>query len=240
MHVITTELGELTCRVVGAREPRLLVVLCHGYGAPGTDLVPLASEILHLRPELAEQVRFLFPEAPTTLPGFFAEARAWWHIDVSRYEAAMRSGTLRDMRTEIPEGLPPSRRLLMGLIDAAQRETGLPMSRVVLGGFSQGAMLATDVTLRSEEAPAALVALSGTLLCEDEWRPRAAARAGLQVLQSHGRMDPILPFEAAEWLRDLFVESGMKVNFIPFDSVHTIPSEALVALAALIARLVEE
>ena len=77
------------------------------------------------------------------------------------------------MRTEIPEGLASARRKLMALLEVAQVETGLPMSRFLLGGFSQGAMLATDVTLRLEEAPAGLAALSGTLLCEEEWRPRA-------------------------------------------------------------------
>ena len=234
MHVITSQMGELTCRIVDAREPEFIVILCHGYGAPGTDLVPLASEITRTRPQIRERVRFLFPEAPLSLPGFFFESRAWWQIDVARYEEALRSGTLRDMRTEIPEGLQNARRLLMGLIEAAQVETGLPMGRFLLGGFSQGAMLATDVTLRLEEAPAALAALSGTLLCEEEWRPRAAKRAGLPVLQSHGRMDPILPFEAAEWLRDMLTDGGLEVDFIPFDSVHTIPLEALNALGELI------
>lgn len=237
MNTVTTQMGELGCRIVGAEEPSLVVVLCHGYGAPGTDLLPMAAELMHLCPGIAGSVRFLFPEAPLTLPGFFG-ARAWWHIDVGRYERALRTGDLRDMRTEIPEGLASARRKLMAVLELAQVETGLPMSRFVLGGFSQGAMLATDVTLRLEEAPAALTALSGTLLCEEEWRPRAAKRAGLPVLQSHGRVDPVLPYQAAEWLRDLLTESGMEVDFIPFNGAHTIPGESMRALSGLIERLV--
>jgi phospholipase/carboxylesterase len=236
MNTVTTQMGELACRVLGAEQPSFVVLLCHGYGAPGTDLVPMAHELMHLRPALAEQVRFLFPEAPLTLPGFFG-ARAWWHIDVARYERALRTGDLRDMRAEIPEGLASARRKLMALLEVAQVETGLPLSRFLLGGFSQGAMLATDVTLRLEEAPAGLAALSGTLLCEEEWRPRAAKRAGLPVLQSHGRADPVLPYQAAEWLRELLTESGMEVNFIPFDGAHTIPGESMHALAELIEQL---
>jgi phospholipase/carboxylesterase len=236
MNTVTTQMGELACRVLGAEQPSFVVLLCHGYGAPGTDLVPMAHELMHLRPALAEQVRFLFPEAPLTLPGFFG-ARAWWHIDVARYERALRTGDLRDMRAEIPEGLASARRKLMALLEVAQVETGLPLSRFLLGGFSQGAMLATDVTLRLEEAPAGLAALSGTLLCEEEWRPRAAKRAGLPVLQSHGRVDPVLPYQAAEWLRELLTESGMEVNFIPFDGAHTIPGESMHALAELIEQL---
>jgi phospholipase/carboxylesterase len=236
MNTVTTQMGDLACRVVGAEQPSFVVLLCHGYGAPGTDLVPMARELMHLCPAVAEQVRFLFPEAPLTLPGLFG-ARAWWHIDVARYERALRTGDLRDMRTEIPEGLASARRKLMALLEVAQVETGLPMSRFLLGGFSQGAMLATDVTLRLEEAPAGLAALSGTLLCEEEWRPRAGKRAGLPVLQSHGRVDPVLPYQAAEWLRDLLTESGMDVNFIPFNGAHTIPGESMHALASLIERL---
>ncbi|MBD90299.1 MAG: phospholipase [Deltaproteobacteria bacterium] len=236
MNTLTTQMGELNCRIVGAENPSFVVVLCHGYGAPGTDLVPMARELLYLKPDLADRVRFLFPEAPLTLPGFFG-GRAWWQIDVARYERAMRTGELRDMRTEVPEGLAPSRRKLMALLELAQVETGLPMSRFLIGGFSQGAMLATDVTLRLEEAPAGLAALSGTLLCEEEWLPRAAKRAGLPVLQSHGRIDPILPYQAAEWLRELLEESGLDVEFIPFDGAHTIPGESMIALASLIERL---
>ena len=52
-------------------------------------------------------------------------------------------------------------------------------------------------------------------------------------------MDPILPFEAAEWLRDMFIDCGLEVEFIPFDNVHTIPVEALTSLGALISRCLE-
>lgn len=236
MNTLTTQMGELTCRIVGADQPSFAVVLCHGYGAPGTDLVPMAHELLRARPELAERVRFLFPEAPLELPGFFG-GRAWWHIDIARYERAMRTGEIRDMRTEVPDGLPSSRRKLMGLLEAAQAEMGLPLGHFLLGGFSQGAMLATDVTLRLEDAPAGLAALSGTLLCEEEWRPRASKRAGLPVLQSHGTVDPILPFQAAEWLHEMLSESGLNVEFIPFHGAHTIPGEAMLSLAGMIERL---
>ena len=66
--------------------------------------------------------------------------------------------------------------MLMALVDELGRGTGLAPGRIVLGGFSQGAMVATDVALRLEEPPAALVVLSGTLLCQDEWRRRAVWR----------------------------------------------------------------
>ena len=119
-------------------------------------------------------------------------------------------------------------------------QTKLPLSRVLLGGFSQGAMLATDVALRLEEAPLGLVALSGTLLVEDVWAPKAKARAGLHVFQTHGRNDPILSFLAATWLHELFVSSGMQVELHPFDGGHTIHPDAMVKLGEFIARRVNK
>jgi phospholipase/carboxylesterase len=104
----------------------------------------------------------------------------------------------------------------------------------VLGGFSQGAMIATDLALRLEEPPAALVVLSGAPVGEAEWEKRAPARAGLRVLQTHGRQDPVLPFAFGEAVRDLLHTAGLEVEFLPFDGGHGVPPEALAALATLL------
>jgi phospholipase/carboxylesterase len=243
MPLVTTQLGGLACRVFqhGDGPPRLAVVLCHGFGAPGEDLVPLGGELVHGRPEL-EDVRFVFPAAPLSLsgviPGWDA-ARAWWMLDLDRLMSAqMGLGSPSKMaeayRAEVPEGLAPARRHMMALVDELSRASGLPNSKIVLGGFSQGAMLAVDVSLRLEEAPAALVILSGTLIAEPEWKARAPVRKGLRVFQSHGRRDPILPFDNAERLRNLLAEAGLEVEFLPFDGEHTIPGEALGRVADLL------
>src|SRR3954447_13802462 len=82
-------LGGLSCQIFPESEggkPEGAVVLCHGFGAPGDDLVPLYGELLHLQPELARQ-RFIFPEAPLSLgPG----SRAWWLIDFEGLERVNR------------------------------------------------------------------------------------------------------------------------------------------------------
>ena len=68
MNRVVTKLGPLQCTVVDAleegQEPTALAVLCHGYGAPGTDLVPLGGEIFNLEPDLKKGLRFVFPQAP--------------------------------------------------------------------------------------------------------------------------------------------------------------------------------
>ena len=67
---------------------------------------------------------------------------------------------------------------------------------------------------------------------------KAKARAGLPVFQSHGRQDPILPYRASEWLREVFVEAGMQHEFAPFDGGHTIGADTLLKLGAFLARQV--
>ncbi len=111
----------------------------------------------------------------------------------------------------------------------------MPLSRLVLGGFSQGAMITTDLTLRLEEPPAGLCLLSGTLIAESEWTPRVKARAGLPVFQSHGENDGILPYANAEALRDLLTGAGLSVEFHSFPGEHTIPMSVLRALGAWLA-----
>ncbi len=206
-----------------------LVVLLHGFGAPGDDLVALHRVI-----EAPPGTRFLFPVAPLALPAAYGAGRAWWHIDMAALDRAMRDGTVRDLSRDVPEGLLDARAKAQALLTEAA--TLLSPSAIVLGGFSQGAMLACDVTLHSEVALAGLVLFSGTLLAEAEWTARMASRKGLPVLQSHGRQDPLLAFEMAERLRDLLKEAGLDVTWIPFTGGHGIPPAALDGLRPFLAK----
>ncbi|MBM4000737.1 MAG: phospholipase [Planctomycetes bacterium] len=240
MRAIRQRLGNLDCVVFppsSGRPPDLCVVLCHGFGAPGTDLVPLAFELVELDESLAERVLFVFPEAPHALddegiPG----GRAWWPLNVNALMASIARGELRILRDTTPPGISEARERLLAALADLRRQTGLPLARFVLGGFSQGAMLATDATLHLPEPTAALALFSGTLLCESTWHRLASARAGGEVLQSHGRYDSILPFETGIWLRDLFERAGWSVDFVEFAGDHTIPAEAVRRFARLLAQ----
>jgi phospholipase/carboxylesterase len=236
--MILQQMAGLMVRVVDDlpedARPALAVVLCHGFGAPGTDLVNLAPELLEASPKLAATTRFYFPEAPLSLDsyGLFG-GRAWWLIDLDEFMAAAATGKPRTrVATERPEGLLEAREAVTGLVKEIQRETGLPPGKLALGGFSQGSMVTMDVALQMAESPACLIAWSGTLLNEEEWRANAPKHAGLNVVQSHGRQDPILPYGWAETLRDMLTESGLKVEFLPFDGPHTISQAAISATVA--------
>jgi phospholipase/carboxylesterase len=220
-------------------QPNLVVILCHGFGASGTDLVDCCRAMWELQPVDLAQVRFVFPAAPISLDpsGGYDSRAAWWPIDMERLNWMIATGQFRDLRHEQPELLPQRRDELEGLIGRVTAEAKLDPSSVVLGGFSQGAMLATDVALHLATPPAGLIVWSGTLLNESDWRVAAKRQTRFPVFQSHGRMDPILPFAAAEWLHEMFIEARFEAQFVPFDGMHEIPMPAMRGAAQLVAAL---
>jgi phospholipase/carboxylesterase len=174
--------------LTGGGTGKPLVVLLHGFGAPGDDLVPF-HRVLAVKSETI----FAFPAAPLEthmMPG--ADSRAWWHIDMMEMQQAMERGEIRDLSKREPEGLDDARAKLDALL--TELRATLKPSAIVLGGFSQGSMLALDVVLRTEQKVDALVILSGTLVAEEIWIPRMKSLAGVPIFQSHGTIDPILPF----------------------------------------------
>ncbi|MBK8172066.1 MAG: esterase [Sandaracinaceae bacterium] len=226
--------GGLLARVVGGTDRAgsgtgPVVVLMHGFGAPGYDLVGLASAL-----DVPNDTRFVFPEAPTALGGAYGEGRAWWKIDMEAIQRAMMMGQHRDFVHEDPSELPALRASIKALLSEV-KEKMQPSVPVFLGGFSQGAMLATDIALMEPSIElSGLILLSGTLLAEKRWTLAMPARKGLRVLQSHGTHDPMLPFPLAERLRDHMTEAGMHVNWIAFRGQHEIPPNVLAGASAFI------
>ena len=221
-------LGTLRARMCGGSDREgggtgPVVVLMHGYGAPGTDLVPLWRELA-----VPSNVRFVFPEAPHDL-GF--GGRAWWNIDMARLQDRFTKGGAERLTAEVPPGSEEARGAIVELLGALERDHGAAPEQVIIGGFSQGAMLATDVVLRTTRPFGALAILSGTIISGPEWSALMPARQGLPVLQSHGRADPVLPFAVAEQLRDALTAAGLAVEFVPFNGGHGIPSSVLEGLA---------
>ena len=217
-----------------------MVLLLHGYGAPGTDLVPLWRELA-----LPPAVRFAFPEAPMALdseslglpPGY--DARAFWDIDLLALQLAIRKGQLEAIRRHVPPGLADARAGLARVVAGLERHHGVDPSRLVIGGFSQGAMLACDYAFRSETPLAGLLVLSGMVLCEDDWTACLPNREGLRVFQSHGLGDPLLPVELGQRLRELMLDAGLEVEWVEFRGGHGIGAPVLERLSAFLRRQLE-
>lgn len=201
--------------------------LCmHGYGANAFDLAGLSQHIA-----MPEGTRFLFPDGIVRIDlGYGAgyEGRAWFPIDFAEIERIRREGGLRDLSKSLPAGMAEARDRL---IDAMQKLECDP-AKTIIGGFSQGAMLATEIMLQHEQHLAGLVIFSGTLVNRTGWEAQAKAKfkdAGktLNFIQSHGRFDPVLPFQAAERLHTLLSENGGVGSLIAFEGQHEIPAEVI-------------
>ncbi|WP_146528755.1 alpha/beta hydrolase [Novipirellula artificiosorum] len=232
--------GSLECIVVdGGETPTIPVILCHGYGAPGTDLVGLAFEWISLLGDDAGAFRFVFPAAPLSLaemgmPG----ARAWWPINMAQLADAIQASRFRDMHDHEPDGITAAREALCQAVREIKAELGSDANPFVLGGFSQGAMLTLDASLRGlPESPALLLLYSGTVICKPLWDATLGRLGDTHVYQAHGTLDPILPFESAEELSRMLIKAGIDAEFHSFDGPHTIDTDSIARTAQLLRDL---
>jgi phospholipase/carboxylesterase len=229
-------LGGLRVRIAGGEGSGAgngpAIVLLHGFGASGDDLVPLWRVL-----GAPVGTRFVFPEAPLTIPGF-EDGRAWWMpSDLAARERAYASGKARDLSGEVPEGLADARDHVVAMLEDLGR-TFCPR-KVVLGGFSQGAMLSCDVALRTSVPLAALVMLSGSFIAEEQWRPMMPRRSEVLAFLSHGDADRMLPFAQSERLRDALAGAGLAVQWVPFQGGHEIPARVTDALGGFLRAVLD-
>ncbi len=221
-------------------DPSCLVVLCHGFGAPGSDLVGLFEDILHHLPDDSPKPAFLFPEAPIDLEdeGMYG-ARAWWRLNMAQLMQMSASNSFDKMRDVVPDGIDEAREKLCACIQQCRTQKKLPNLQIVLGGFSQGAMLTVDTALRGTIEPiVGLLVFSGALICESQWREAALTNPlSIPMVQSHGLVDQILPISTGRWLHKLLIDVGCIGNLAEFNGSHTIPSEAMGNTAKLLASI---
>ena len=141
MYMRMAQLGGFTVHLSGGTDGKgggngPVVVLLHGFGAPGNDLVPLADVL-----NVPTGTRFVFPEGPLTLSFGPRDARAWWLIDMARMAQDQAAGRPRDLSNEIPKGLAPARDTMLTFLKEVEHTFNADPHKTVLGGFSQGAML---------------------------------------------------------------------------------------------------
>jgi len=211
MNESAVEIAGLRTLVLAPDDPvGLSVVVLHGYAMVPEDLSPLARA-------MRVRARVLLPEAPGTAS---PSGRAWWDVDRAARARALESGP-RDLHMEHPGRAHAARVLLIAFLDEIRRRWG--DHPIALVGFSQGGMLACDTVLRESPRVAALALLSSSRIATDEWLPLVHRVRGLPVFVSHGRMDPDLAFAAGERLRDMLIDAGADVTWVPFEEAHEIP-----------------
>lgn len=173
--------------------PAGLLVLLHGRGADAHDLQPLLDLL-----DPARRLHGVTLQAPLQLPG---EPGWHWYI-------VQRVGFPH------PETFLPSLRALEHEIDMLLDEHGLTHDQLVLGGFSQGAVMSIAAAFGSDRPrPAALLAWSGFVPSVEGWELDASVAAGVPVLLTHGRVDPVITIGFGEAARDRLEGAGAKVEW---------------------------
>lgn len=193
------------------------VILFHGYGASMDDLAPLHQ---YLDPQ--GEWHWYFPNGPVRIPfGVQWEGRAWFPIDMAEVERAMQAGTHRDFSASAPAQFYEA-------VEGAEnfvKEVQSKHKEVIIGGFSQGSMLASHIAMRHQVPLKGLVLLSGTLV--DRQRLAESKATPLPFFQSHGESDPILGYQHAQSLHKQLTEQGHPGVFSGFRGGHEIPESVL-------------
>ena len=202
-----------------AGEPQGALVLMHGRGADEHDLGPLLDALDRERRLLG-----LFPRGPLALP----PGGAHWYA-------------VRQVGYPDPATFTATLALAAGWLDAVLAEHRIAPDRLVLGGFSQGAVMAYALGLGAgRPRPAAIVAMSGFVPRVEGFELDLAGRAGLPVSITHGTNDPVISVQWARDARDRLENAGLAVSYREDPVDHQITPAALLQARAVLRAVLFE
>lgn len=197
---------------------RSLVVLLHGYGASGDDLIGLADMMADELPDTA----FVSPHAVERMPYPGPAAYQWFALserDPDEYIAGTRAAA-------------PA---LDGFLDQELKRQGLTADRMALVGFSQGTMMSLHVGLRRAAAPAAIVGLSGVIAGASQLAGELKGRPPVMLV--HGSQDEVIPVGALHLTREALAAAGVSVDWHVRDDLgHGIDGDVVDMTAQFLAR----
>jgi phospholipase/carboxylesterase len=184
-----------------ASDPEGALVLFHGRGADERDLFPLLDMLDPERRLLGATAR-----GPLSLP----PGGAHWYA-------------VRRVGYPDPETFHSTYPQLAGWLDGMLAEHGIPPERTVLGGFSQGSVMAYALGLGARRPrPAGILALSGFIPEVDGFQLDLGNAEGLPVAIGHGTHDPVISVEFGRDARDRLTEAGAEVTYRESPMAHTI------------------
>jgi phospholipase/carboxylesterase len=199
-----------------AGDPEGALVLLHGRGVDERDLVPLLDA---LDPE--RRLVGLAPRGPLSLPPggshWYAVPRVGFPDRATFEDTLARTG---------------------GWLDAIEPELGVPLSRTVLGGFSQGAVMSYALGLgEGRPRPAGILALSGFIPTVDGFALDLDDVEGYPVAIGHGTQDPIIGVELGRDARERLETAGADVTYRESPMPHTIDPAFVDELRPWVARV---
>jgi len=186
-----------------------LVICMHGRGADMNDLADLA-------PLLGSDCRFVFPNAPKPFEAYPGMTFGW---------------TWFDGWPPSRESIAESRALLLDFIDEAVAQFAPPPGKLIISGFSQGALMSLDAGFRTKQEVAGIVVMSGAIF-EDDPPPLRK----LPVLIAHGTEDEVIPVLAARRTRRVLEDHGVEPEYHEFPMGHQVSMEEIEVVRDFISR----
>ena len=209
-------------------DPQFAVIWLHGLGADGNDFSPIVPELVDSN---WPAIRFVFPHAPrrpVTINGGMT-MRAWY--DITGMEIAQKQDE---------KGIRASIAQVESLIER-ERGRGIPASRIVLAGFSQGAAMALSAGLRHAQRLAGIIALSGYLPLEQQLAAeRSTANADVPIFVGHGTFDPVVPQTLGMLGRDFLRGLGYVIDWHSYAMAHQVCAEEISDLRRWISARITE
>lgn len=194
-----------------------MVVIIHGRGADMNDLADLAPML-----DAAGGCRFVFPNAPQPFEPYPGMAMGWTWF----------------------EGWPPnheslveSRGEMLRFLDEVTQKYPTPDGKLIVAGFSQGALMALDSGLRTTLKLAGIIVMSGGLY--EQELPDLRTQAGLPVLIAHGSADDVVPMTYARRARRVLEDAGLDVEYHEYPMGHQVAPEEAAVVKAFIEKVLQ-
>ncbi|TLS68185.1 carboxylesterase [Mariprofundus erugo] len=197
-----------------APSPTATVIWLHGLGADGHDFEPIVPQ-LGLPQTTA--IRFIFPHAPAmpvSINGGYIMP-AWYDI---------RKNDLGIAHDEA--GITASADSIAMLIEQ-ENMRGIPNSRIILAGFSQGAAMALHAGLRQTAPLAGIIALSGYLLLPEKSHQFTAESRTTPLFIGHGVDDPVVPFALGDTTARKIRAAGYRLDWHSYPMEHSVCMEEI-------------
>ena len=205
--------------------PLASVIWLHGLGADGNDFAALVPE---LDLSACPPIRFIFPHAPSqpvTVNGGYVMP-AWYDIRGTDLVSQQDEAGIRASETAICKLLHQ------------ELARGVPATRIVLAGFSQGCAMALHTGLRFPNRLAGIIALSGYLPLADRFgQERASSNANTPIFMAHGNADPVVLPARGEASRDLLTKLGYAVQWHSYPMPHSVHPREIADIGRFLARV---
>lgn len=204
-----TKLFTRTLEPPGNTQAELTAIVIHGLGSNEEDLLGFAQPV-------GLPIRFVAPRAPIPMPTGFGAGYAW-------YEFGNGGNPVLD-------GFQAGLDGLIELVDDVRTEYDLPASKLIVLGFSQGAVMTMATALSVPDQIGGIVAMSGYFPTPDGWQPPNDDVKDMPVLLTHGTEDGVVPAQGSQIAAAKFRQLGADVQHEEYPMAHEVSPESLLTV----------